>query len=67
MDISYIDHPQLVDAIHCLALDQVGIIPKIAVIIGCADPFAGAQPPAPALLTHVPGNFLVVNDPIFKL
>ncbi len=67
MDVSNISHPQLVDAIHCPVLDQVGVNPKIVVAIGCADPLALARPTAPALLTHDPGNFLVVDDPTLAL
>ena len=67
MDVSNVSHPQLVDAIHCPVFDQVGINPKIMVAIGCADPFALAWPADPALLTHDPGDFLVIDDAAFAL
>ena len=67
MDVSNVGDSQLIDAIHCAVFDQIGINPKIVVAIGCADPFALARPAAPALLTHNPGNFLVVDGPIFPL
>ena len=67
MDVRNISHPQLVYTIHCAILDQVGINPKIVVAIGCADPFTLARSTAPALLTHDPGNFFVVDDPTFAL
>jgi hypothetical protein len=37
------------------------------VAIGCADPFALAWPADPALLTHDPGDFLVIDDAAFAL
>jgi hypothetical protein len=67
MDVSNIGHPQLVDTIHCPVFDQVGINLKIVVAVGGADPLALARPASPALLTHDPGNFLVVDDPAFAL
>ena len=67
MDVSYVGYPNLVDAIHCVTLDQVGINPKTVVAVGCTDPFSLARLAAPALLTHDPGNFLVVDDPAFAL
>jgi hypothetical protein len=62
-----IGHPQMVGAIRCEILDQLGIDSKIMVAVGCKDPFALARPAAPTLLTHDPGNFFVVDDPTFEL
>jgi hypothetical protein len=67
MDVSYVGHPNLVDAIHGAILSQVGIKSKIVIAVGCADPFALARPAAPAFFTHDPGNFFVIEDPAFVL
>ena len=37
------------------------------VAVGCANLFALARPAIPALLTHDPGNFLVIDDRAFAL
>ena len=67
MDVGYVGHPNLVNAIYCPVFDQVGINHKVVLAVGGADPFVLARPTAPALLVHDPGNFLVIDDPTCTL
>ena len=63
MDIGDIGHPDLVDGVYPDVPHQVWIDPEPMLAVCRGNPFPLPGPTEPTLLTHDPGDFLVVDLP----